>query len=67
MNIITRNHNFENILNWVKMERKYFYLAHEKDAEPRLRILRTEKLDKAFQEENWEAFEDAEAEYYIEI
>ena len=62
-NIISRNHNFENILNWVKKGRKYFYLAHEKDSEPRIRIAKNERLEKAFQEEDWLEFERAEFEY----
>ena len=63
MKVITRKHNFENILDLIRKGRKYYYLFHEKSTKG-VRVKRNGKLDKAFREENWKAFEDAEKEEF---
>ena len=60
---IVRSHNFENILDLVRKGKKYYHLFHEK-SDKGIKIKRNPKLDKAFKEENWKAFEDAEKEVF---
>ena len=60
---IVRSHNFENILDLVRKGKKYYYLFHEK-SDKGIKIKRNPELDKAFEEENWKAFEDAEKEVF---
>jgi len=63
MKVITRNHNFENKLNFVQKKNKYFYLGHEKSANP-IRILINSNGLKAFESEDWNYFENKEAIFY---
>ena len=62
-NVINRTHNFTNRLDKIEKKRRYFYLWHEKDIFP-IRIEINSKLDRAFIDENWATFEEAEAKYY---
>ena len=62
MKVINRFHSFENILDQVRQNKKWYYLYHEKTPEGfGIRVKRTPKLDKAFLEEDWEEFKKAEA------
>ncbi len=63
MKTIFRNHNFTNRLNLVRQGRKYYSLFHEK-SDKAIKVQRTNNLDNAFNNENWNAFLDAEANYY---
>jgi predicted house-cleaning NTP pyrophosphatase (Maf/HAM1 superfamily) len=63
MKTISRDHHFESGLTLIRQGRKYFYLYHEHSNNP-VRVQRTDQLDIDFYTENWEAFEQAEAEYY---
>ena len=63
MKSISRNHNFENILNHVQKGKKYFYLWHVKSINP-VKINRTQKGDIAFNNEDWNYFISQEAKYY---
>ena len=63
MKAITRNHKFENRLNFVQRGRKYFYLWHEKSESPvRIQINDGGKI--AFQNEDWNYFMEREAEFF---
>ena len=61
--IITRNHGFEDKLNYVKKNRKTYDVFHEKSTRP-LRVKKTEEVDQAFEKEDWGFFEDLEAAWY---
>ena len=61
--IITRNHNFENKLTYVKRVGKRYELSHEKSIRP-LILAETPELKKAFESENWEVLESIEGEQY---
>ena len=61
--IIERPHNFTDRLNHIEKKNKYFYLKHEHDVYP-IKIEINSKLNKAFLDQDWKAFEDAEAIYY---
>jgi len=63
MKTISRDHNFENKLNYVQKGRKYFYVLHEKSINP-VKIKITEKGEIAFDTNNWNYFEQKEAEYF---
>ena len=58
-NIITRNHEFENKLNWVKQNKKTIEMRHEKDTNSTY-IYRTPEIDMAFLSENWNFFKRVE-------
>ena len=60
MKQINRDHNFGNILTFVQMGRKYFYLWHEKSYNPVIAVITPEGKE-AFQNENWLYFEKLEA------
>ena len=63
MKFITRDHNFENNLNFVQKGKRYFYLWHEKSANPvRIRIDTFGKI--AFKNEDWDYFMGREAEFF---
>ena len=61
--IIERPHNFTDRLNYIEKKNKYFYLKHEKDIYP-IKIEINSELNRAFLDQNWKKFEDAEARYY---
>ena len=63
VNTINRTHNFTDRLDKIEKKRRYFYLWHEKDMYP-IRIEINSKLDRAFIDQDWKAFEEAEAKYY---
>ncbi len=63
MKSIYRDHNFENILNFVEMGRKYFYLWHEKSTNP-VKILITFPGINAFNCGDWDYFISKEAKYF---
>lgn len=58
-NIITRNHDFENKLNWVKQNKKTIEMRHEKDTQSTY-VYRTPEIDYAFKYQDWGFFERLE-------
>ena len=63
MQIISRNHNFENRLTYIQKGRKYFYLWHEKSANP-VKVKITNYGLHAFDCQQWSYFESKEAQYF---
>jgi len=62
MKVLNRKHNFEDRLNQVRMGTKYIYFYHEKTAEGRgIRVRITPRLEEAFNNEEWDVLESAEA------
>jgi hypothetical protein len=60
MKTISRHHLFENRITLVRQGEWAYYIHHEKD-DNSLMVKRTPELEKAFEAENWDAFEAAEA------
>jgi hypothetical protein len=60
MKTINRDHLFENRLTLVKRNRASYYLWHEKSEHPVI-VKRTLGLDRAFETQDWNQFEKAEA------
>ena len=63
MKTISRNHDFENKLNFVQKGRRYFYLYHETSMEP-IMIEITERGKRAFDQNDWYYFCKKEAEFF---
>jgi hypothetical protein len=55
MKIITREHNFENRFNFIKLAKKYCYMSSEKSNPIKVKI--TEKILNAFNNQDWETLE----------
>ena len=64
MKVIHRKHNMENILDMVKKGRKYFYTYHVKDSDWRSKFRITSDGYYAFINEDFEYFEEKEANYW---